>query len=253
MRPCAIPANACGVGGIETGHGCDRTICRCIDIERQVEGIAVRFGIQQQREPVPFAQTAIDIDHEATVGDIGTAGDIDALRAVAGDTGSKGQIVYFEPVDRDVEPGQYGIVFFAWQEFRSACESSPASGEAVDFQPVGKPAPRIPIDFGARYGEKDALWIGQAHIVKDRRPVEITLYSSDPDVEAVGESAFRNAAGDEAFTKRRVENDKRPNDQKYESGRNAEQPLANAPNAKAPPGRTFLDVSGRLIGGHQKA
>ena len=69
---------------------------------------------------------------EATVGDIGTAGDIDALRTVAGDTGSKGQIVYFEPVDRDIEPGEYGIVFFAWQEFRSARESSPASGEAVD-------------------------------------------------------------------------------------------------------------------------
>jgi hypothetical protein len=89
--------------------------------------------------------------------------------------------------------------------------------------------------------------------VKDCCPIEITLYSSDPDVEAVGESAFRNAAGDEAFTKRRVENDKRPNDQKYESTRNAEQPLANAPNVKAAAGRTLLNVCGRLIGGHQKA
>ena len=183
----------------------DRAILGGYVVEREVKPVAIRFGIEQQRQPVLGPEPTFRLDQCPALADIDFRIEVDRLRVLTRHAGCKHEIFDCKLVDADVEIGQQRCVRIAGKQFGQTFEPASARRQLTHVYPTPKKGERSPVELDLRDGEEHALGVAHDHVAQHRGAIDVALDPTDLETQSGSGRDLGDLVGDETLPDRRTQ------------------------------------------------
>ena len=201
-------------------------------VSGELEAVAIRFGIKQQRDPILCPQPRLGVDQRAALANVDLRREIGTLVLRRGDTLGDHQILDHQLVHPDIKIGQQRRIGIAWQKLRQPCQPPALRGEFADVEPGPQPVQGSPIEPHHRDRQERTFGVTHHHRAQHRLPVDIALDPADREAQARGGGNGRDLVSDETLTDRGGEEQRGEEERREDNRQRPAQPLTPAPRAR---------------------